>query len=134
MYPIVSHGQISKNSNTIPEQASSVDSNTLVYADQFPEVLNASAKLLKDNTWLIAVTLSSTYDTPSRYADAWRVLDEHDNEIDIRILGHDHANEQPFTRSKKIELAEGVSTIFIEGRDQSNGWSGQRFEVTLPSS
>ena len=136
MSPIVSYGQASKNSDSaaLPSQILSNDSNELVFADQFPEVLDATAELLKDNTWLIAVTLSSTYDTPQRYADAWRVLNEQDTELDIRILGHDHASEQPFTRSKKIQLPDGISTIFIEARDQANGWSGQRFEVILPSS
>ena len=134
--PIVSYGQASKNSDSaaLPSQILSNDSNELVFADQFPEVLDATAELLKDNTWLIAVTLSSTYDTPQRYADAWRVLNEQDTELGIRILGHDHASEQPFTRSKKIQLPDGISTIFIEARDQANGWSGQRFEVILPSS
>ena len=134
--PIVSYGQASKNSDSaaLPSQILSNDSNELVFADQFPEVLEATAELLKDNTWLIAVTLSSTYDTPQRYADAWRVLNEQDTELGIRILGHDHASEQPFTRSKKIQLPDGISTIFIEARDQANGWSGQRFEVILPSS
>ena len=136
MSPIVSYGQASKNSDSaaLPSQILSNDSNELVFADQFPEVLDATAELLKDNTWLIAVTLSSTYDTPQRYADAWRVLNEQDTELGIRILGHDHASEQPFTRSKKIQLPDGISTIFIEARDQANGWSGQRFEVILPSS
>ena len=32
--------------------------------------------------------------------DAWRVLDPDGNELGVRILTHDHANEQPFTRSQ----------------------------------
>lgn len=77
------------------------------------------------------VTLSSSYDSRERYADAWRVLDKDDNELGIRILGHDHASEQPFTRSTTVEIPSGTTTVFVEGRDQANGWSGQRFEVEL---
>ena len=103
----------------------------LVFADQFPEVLAVRVSQAKNKNWRFNVTLSSLYDTPKRYADAWRVLDADDNELGIRILGHDHANEQPFTRSKTIEVPKNIDTVFVEGRDQKNGWSGQRFEVNL---
>jgi len=64
-------------------------------------------------------------------ADAWRVLDGNGNELGIRILGHDHASEQPFSRSGTIEIPTGTYKVNVEGRDQANGWSGQRFEVEL---
>jgi len=84
-------------------------------------------------TWRFSVTLSSPYDTPQRYADAWRVLDGNDTELGIRVLGHDHANEQPFTRSQSgIAIADGTEVVYVEGRDQANGWSGQRFAFSLP--
>ena len=108
------------------------DEANIVFADKFPEVLAVDVSHGKNNNWLFSVTLSSEYDTPKRYADAWRVLDKQDNELGIRILGHDHANEQPFTRSKRIRLPADINTVFVEGRDQDNGWSGQRFEVQLP--
>ena len=113
------------------ESAVSGDSEEIVFGDRFPEVLAVEARVVKTNAWRFDVTLSSTYDTPRRYADAWRVLDTDDKELGIRILGHDHANEQPFTRSATIEVPENTSTVFIEGRDQVNGWSGQRFKFEL---
>lgn len=103
-----------------------------VYGDQFPKVLAVKAKALNNQRWQFNVTLSSPYDSPQRYADAWRVLDGQGNELGIRILGHHHANEQPFTRSHVIELPENTTSVFVEGRDQANGWSGQRFEFELP--
>jgi len=103
-----------------------------VYGDQFPEVMKVKAKSLGDQRWKFDVTLSSPYDSPQRYADAWRVLDDQDKELGIRILGHDHASEQPFTRSHVITLPENTTSVFVEGRDQTNGWSGQRFEFELP--
>ena len=103
-----------------------------VYGDQFPKVMAVKAKLLNNQRWQFNVTLSSPYDSPQRYADAWRVLDDQGNELGIRILGHHHASEQPFTRSQVIELPENTTSVFVEGRDQANGWSGQRFEYELP--
>ena len=105
---------------------------SIEYGDRFPEVLEVEATDLGDGQWRFAVTLSSPYDTPQRYADAWRVLDADDDELGIRVLLHDHANEQPFTRSETIDVPAGTRTVWIEGRDQANGWSGQRFEFVLP--
>ena len=39
-----------------------------------PTLVNATAAAADDGTWRFDVTLSSPYDTPERYADAWRVL------------------------------------------------------------
>ena len=99
----------------------------------FPIVVDAIATSSDGTSWRFDVTLSSEYATPERYADAWRVLDGDDTELGIRVLGHDHANEQPFTRSHTVDVPEGTTTVFIEGRDQVNGWSGERFELTLTS-
>ena len=107
------------------------DAGEVVYGDKFPKVMAVKAAKVKGNQWRFNVTLSSEYDTPKRYADAWRVLDENDNQLGIRILGHDHAGEQPFTRSQTIEVPEGITALSVEGRDKSNGWSGQRFKFKL---
>ena len=111
---------------------SNADAGEIVYGDKFPKVMAVKAALVKGNQWRFDVTLSSEYDTPKRYADAWRVLDENDKQLGIRILGHDHAGEQPFTRSQTIEVPKGITSISVEGRDQANGWSGQRFKFKLP--
>lgn len=150
MIPLSSYGESHQRSPSVEQQKSHQfspvsgstaasdqvlvsDSVNIVFADQFPEVIAVDVVLVKNNNWQLNVTLSSSYDTPQRYADAWRVIDEQGNELGIRILGHDHASEQPFTRSKRIQLPESTNTVFVEGRDQVNGWSGQRFEVKLPS-
>lgn len=99
--------------------------------DKYPVVIGAEVTQSGDS-WTFSVTLSSPYDTPERYADAWRVLDADDNELGIRVLGHDHASEQPFTRSQSgIVIPDDVAVVFIEGRDQANGWSGQRFDMPI---
>ena len=69
------------------------------------------------------MTVSSPYDTPERYADAWRVVGPDGSEYGIRVLTHDHESEQPFTRSQGgIEIPGDVTIVTIEGRDLANGY------------
>lgn len=111
-----------------------VDAATDDSAEFFPDVLDATATQGADGTWTFAVTLSSPYDTPEQYADAWRVVDPDGNELGLRFLTHDHASEQPFTRSHSgIEIPEGVTTVTIQGRDQANGWGGDFLDFELPA-
>lgn len=128
----------SSNEETASKEAASSDTAStetaaITYGDEFPEVLKVTATANANNKWRFDVTLSSEYDSPKRYADAWRVLDDEDEELGIRILGHDHAAEQPFTRSSTIEIPNNINVVFVEGRDQANGWSGQRFKYEMPS-
>jgi len=101
---------------------------------QFPEVLEATATM-SAATWSFEVTMSSPYDTPERYADGWRVLGP-DNEVyGEHTLIHDHAAEQPFTRTQSgVEIPEGVDEVTIEGRDLVNGYGGATVTVDLGSS
>jgi len=85
------------------------DSEGIVYGDKFPEVLDVEVVPATNQNMRFNVTLSSTYDSPQRYADAWRVLDSQGNQLGIRVLGHDHASEQPFTRSETIKLPAGTN-------------------------
>ncbi|MGB8361039.1 MAG: hypothetical protein WCE80_06520, partial [Acidimicrobiia bacterium] len=79
------------------------------------------------------VTMSSPYDTASRYADAWRVVGDDGVVYGVNELTHDHAAEQPFTRSLTgVEIPASVSTVVVEGRDQVYGWGGATVTVTLP--
>ena len=51
----------------------------------------------------------------------------------VRILTHDHANEQPFTRSLSgVRIPAGVRGVRVQGRDQVSGWGGRTVEVDLP--
>ncbi|MEM9467925.1 MAG: hypothetical protein AAGA90_21325 [Actinomycetota bacterium] len=99
----------------------------------FPDVLEVAAERGADGTWRFDVTLSSPYDTPDRYADAWRVLGPDGAELGVRELAHDHQNEQPFVRSLTgVEIPADVTTVTVQGRDQRNGWGGQTVELVLP--
>jgi hypothetical protein len=91
----------------------------------FPDVIEVSATQSGDSTWTFNVTVSSPYDSPERYADAWRVLAPDGTELGIRELLHDHAGEQPFTRSQSgIEIPGDIAEVRVQARDQLNGWGG----------
>ncbi len=101
-------------------------------SEDFPDVLDVQSDQAEDGSWTFSVTLSSPYDTPEHYADAWRVAGPDGTELGFRLLTHDHANEQPFTRSQSgIVIPEGVETVTVEGRDRINGWGGDTIEHDL---
>lgn len=98
----------------------------------YPDVLEATATQSGSGSWTFTVTMSSPYDTPERYADAWRVVGSDGGVYGERILGHDHANEQPFTRSQSgIVIPFEITTVTVEGRDQLNGWGGATVDLEL---
>lgn len=101
-------------------------------SDDFPDILAAEAVPDGDGTWRFNVTVSSTYDTAERYADAWRVVGPDGTEFGVRVLTHDHQFEQPFTRSQSgIAIPADVTSVTIEGRDLANGWGGGFLELDL---
>lgn len=101
-------------------------------ADQkFPNVLDVEASNEGD-TWTFDVTISSPYDSAERYADGWRVIGPDGAILGEHELGHDHASEQPFTRTQSgVEIAADVDSVTIEGRDQANGFGGKTYVVAL---
>ena len=110
----------------------SEESGSTADAD-FPDVIEAELSDEGD-TYSLEVTMSSEYDTPERYADGWRVLDPEGNELGTMELGHDHASEQPFTRSQSdLEIPDGVERVTIEGHDLENGYGGATVDVDVPS-
>ncbi len=71
---------------------------------------------------------------PERYADGWRVLDPEGNVLGTHALLHDHAGEQPFTRTQRgLAIPEGVTQVTVEGRDQANGFGGATVTVDVPA-
>ena len=117
---------------TTPEAPTSTAVTEGADEQRFPDVIDASAEQVAD-TWTISSTLSSPYDTPERYADAWRVVGPDGTVYGERILAHDHAGEQPFTRSESgIEIPDDVTEVVIEGRDLEAGYGGATFTLLLP--
>ncbi|MEM8903070.1 MAG: hypothetical protein AAGF02_05145 [Actinomycetota bacterium] len=99
----------------------------------FPDVLDAVLTPEGDGTFSVAATLSSPYDTPERYADAWRVVAPDGTVLGVRELAHDHQNEQPFTRQLGgVAIPADVAEVTVEGRDQISGWGGGTVTVPVP--
>ena len=101
-------------------------------AQRFPDVIAVEVERAPDGTARFDVTVSSPYDSPDRYADAWRVLGPDGVGFGVRELAHDHANEQPFTRSLDgVVIPDGVTVVTVEARDSTYGWGGTAVEVEL---
>ena len=99
----------------------------------YPDILAATVHARSDDRFDFDVRVSSPYDTPQRYADAFRVLGKDGAVFGERILDHDHQNEQPFTRDLHgVKIPGGVRTVVIQGRDQRSGYGGKTIEVALP--
>lgn len=100
-------------------------------AGRFPDIRDASATRTDEGTWTFEVTVSSPYDSPERYADGWRIMAD-DQVFGEKTLTHDHAGEQPFTRTQTgVQIPEDVSTVTVQGRDLENGYGGSTLEVSL---
>lgn len=114
------------NPNTTPSTATTT-------TDQlFPEVIGVVVTANANGTYRFDVTISSPYDGPTQYADAWRVQGEDGTVYGIRVLTHPHAGEQPFTRSLDgVEIPRGVGVVIVEGRDLINGWGGRSIKTAI---
>ncbi|GAA1213965.1 hypothetical protein [Rhodoglobus aureus] len=114
--------------STLPPASSSSDPATF-----FPDVEDVVVTPSGTNRFDFAVTISSAYDTPQQYADGWRVQSPDGTVLGEHTLGHDHASEQPFTRTQSgVDIPEGITEVTIEGRDQANGYGGTTATVELP--
>lgn len=102
-------------------------------SDRFPDILSVDATYDEAaDTWNFAVTVSSPSDTPERYADGWRVVGEDGSVYGTHTLAHDHATEQPFTRTQAgVEIPADVGEVTIEGRDSVDGFGGATVSISL---
>jgi hypothetical protein len=101
--------------------------------DRFPNVLAVELRPAGERIYDVAVTISSPYDTPARYADGWRVLDPAGVVLGTHTLLHDHAAEQPFTRTQRgLHIPAGIETVTVQGRDQANGFGGATVTADVP--
>lgn len=100
---------------------------------KFPDITGVAVNPRGNDTFDFDVTVSSPYDTPQRYADAFRVLGPDGKTLGERILFHDHQDEQPFTRDLYgVKIPPGITRVVVEGRDQTFGWGGRTFAQVLP--
>jgi hypothetical protein len=104
-----------------------------VAPQKYPDVVDAKVTPRGGNRFDFDVTVSSPYDTPKRYADAFRVIGPQGKVYGERKLLHDHAGEQPFTRDLYgVEIPASVRTVTIEARDQMYGYGGRKLDIELP--
>ncbi len=109
-----------------------VSTAATVGEDRFPSVVEVKTTFNDDGTFNFAVTMTSPYDSPERYADGWRVVGPDGTEYGTHTLAHDHANEQPFTRQQSnVEIPDDITEVVIEGRDLVNGFGGESQTVLL---
>jgi len=128
---LVAAGCGSESSSTDDSSPPTAVSTPVAEEQRFPDVIAAVATA-GDVGWDFDVTVSSPYDTPERYADAWRVVGPDGTVFGVRELLHDHASEQPFTRSLQgVAIPAGVDVVVVEGRDLANGWGGGTVELVL---
>jgi len=100
---------------------------------QYPDVIAVKVQARAPDRFDFDVTVSSPYDTPQRYADAFRVTGKDGKLYGERILLHDHADEQPFTRDLYgVTIPPGVRSVTVQARDQKYGYGGKTVEVSLP--
>jgi hypothetical protein len=100
---------------------------------KYPDVIAAKASLRGVDIFDFEVTMTSPYDTAQRYADAFRIVDSSGKIFGERVLLHDHADEQPFTRDLgNVRIPKGVRTVVVQGRDQKSGYGGKTVELVLP--
>lgn len=107
--------------------------STTTAAQKFPDVISAKVTARGAQVFDFDITVSSPYDTPQRYADAIRVLGKDGKVYGERILLHDHADEQPFTRDiAGVKIPAGVRVVVVQARDQKFGYGGKTLEAVLP--
>ena len=100
---------------------------------KYPDVVAVKVQARGSDTFNFDVTVSSPYDSPQRYADAFRVLGPQGEVYGERLLAHDHAGEQPFTRDLcGVKVPKGVRRVSVQGRDQRFGYGGKTSDVRLP--
>ena len=116
---------------TGPEAGSTSPATGGSDGQRFPDVVDVQAERAGD-TYTFTVTISSPYDTPERYADGWRITGSDGTVYGEHELTHDHAAEQPFTRTQAgVRIPDGVDQVVVEGHDLANGYGGQAVTVAL---
>lgn len=100
---------------------------------QHPDVVAVQVRPSGPGRFDFDVTVSSPYDTPQRYADAFRVASLEGAVFGERKLLHDHADEQPFTRDLHgVAVPAGVRVVVVQARDSRFGYGGKAMDVALP--
>lgn len=85
-----------------------------------------------DGVYQVSVTLKHADTGWDHYANRWDVLDEDGNILGSRVLAHPHVNEQPFTRSLRVEIPASVKVVTIVAADSVHGDNEETVAVEVP--
>lgn len=90
-------------------------------------------KPVGDGMYQVSVTLEHADTGWDHYANRWDVLDQDGNVLGSRVLAHPHVNEQPFTRSLRVEIPDSVKVVTIVASDSVHGDNEETVKVEVPS-
>jgi len=102
-----------------------------VFADE-ADVVNVTIESLGDGKFRINATVAHADTGWDHYANRWDVLDETGQVIGVRELAHPHENEQPFTRSVRVDIPLTVKRITVRANDSVHDTGGKLFEIDVP--
>ncbi len=57
------------------------------------------------------------------YADGWEVVGDDGASLGLRVLAHPHVNEQPFTRSLRLDATLPDGPVYVRARCNVDGWA-----------
>lgn len=98
----------------------------------YAQVTYVEAVQNEDATWCFHTTVRHNDEGWNHYANEWKVLDDHNNEIGVRTLLHPHDDEQPFTRSQcNIKIPPGAKTVRVRARCNVHGDGGHEVVLDL---
>lgn len=128
-------GNSSSDKSTVSQGGDSGASASAAGDQNFPDVVEVKAEQTGDGLFSFDVTMTSPYDTAKHYADGWRIRNADGTVYGEKTLDHDHASEQPFTRTQTdVKIPAGVTSVVVEGRDIDGGYGGATVTVELPTS
>ncbi len=90
-------------------------------------------KPVGNRMYQVSVTLEHADTGWDHYANRWDVLDQDGNVLGSRVLAHPHVNEQPFTRSLRVEIPDSVKVVTIVASDSVHGDNEETVKVEVPS-
>lgn len=87
-------------------------------------------------SWVFAAEMSSPYEIETgwdKYCDAFEIRsnDVDGEALSLRVLGHPHPNEQPFSRRTTVVVPPGVDTVVAIARDSVVGFCGSTVTMEL---
>ena len=97
------------------------------------DVIDVTVKQIEATKYEFHVTVDHWDDGWDHYANSWQVLAPNGDVLGTRKLAHPHVEEMPFTRSKVVEIPEGVTSVTVRAGDLVHGFGGEDMTVELPS-